>query len=417
MRFRERTLSNGLEIVAECNPKAHATAVAFFVKTGSRDETPEISGVSHFLEHMAFKGTPRRTAADVNRELDDIGSHSNAYTSEEQTVYYATVLPEFQSRAVDLLADIMRPSLRQDDFDTEKQVIIEEIHKYEDQPPFGAHEKCMAVYFGEHPLGNSILGTVESVSALTSDAMRRYFERRYSPANLTLVAAGDVDFDALVAQAESLCGAWQAYDAPRVTMPAPDRSDFRCFEKPTAAQQYAVSIASGPSATDRDRHASRVLATIVGDDSGSRMYWDLVDTGLAEYAGMGPYEFQGTGILMTYLCCAPERISENLNRMLHLQRKVEREGLTADELELAKSKICSQLVRSSERTGSRLFNVGNGWIQRRTYQTVQERLAAYQRVDLDAVHAVLEKHPLSRQTTVVVGPQSQVSPPISAGTR
>ena len=119
----------------------------------------DIAGVSHFLEHMTFKGTPHRSADDVNRELDELGSHSNAYTSEEQTVYYATVLPEYQQPTLNLLADIMRPSLRQEDFDTEKQVILEEILKYEDQPPFGAHEKCMAAYFQQHPLGNSILGT------------------------------------------------------------------------------------------------------------------------------------------------------------------------------------------------------------------------------------------------------------------
>ena len=172
MEFREARLSNGLEIIAECNDRAYSAALAFFVKAGSRDESPEVSGVSHFLEHMTFKGTPRRSAADVNRELDEIGSHSNACTSEEQTVYYAAFLPEYQPQAIDILSDIMRPSLRQDDFDTEKQVIIEEILKYEDQPPFGAHEKCMAAYFGSHPLGNSILGTAESVGRphLRSDA-------------------------------------------------------------------------------------------------------------------------------------------------------------------------------------------------------------------------------------------------------
>ncbi|MCA9211791.1 MAG: insulinase family protein, partial [Planctomycetales bacterium] len=138
MTFREQRLDNGLEIIAECNDNAYSTAIGFFVNAGSRDENAENSGVSHFLEHMTFKGTPKRSAADVNRELDEIGSHSNAYTSEEHTVYYATVLPEYQSNAVDLLADIMRPSLRQEDFDTEKKVIIEEILRSEDQPPYGA---------------------------------------------------------------------------------------------------------------------------------------------------------------------------------------------------------------------------------------------------------------------------------------
>ncbi len=120
MKFREHCLDNGLEIIAECNPAAYSTALGFFVKTGSRDEDDETSGVSHFLEHMTFKGTPTRSAADVNRELDELGAYSNAFTSEEQTVYFVAVLPEFQDRALDLLCDIMRPSLRADDFETGK---------------------------------------------------------------------------------------------------------------------------------------------------------------------------------------------------------------------------------------------------------------------------------------------------------
>src|SRR6478752_6917427 len=126
LEFRKQTLANGLTIVAECNPQAYSASYAFFVQTGARDENDAVSGVSHFLEHMVFKGTPTRTSLDVNRELDELTSSSNAFTNEEQTVYYATTLPEDQPKIVALLADILRPSLRQDDFDTEKQVILKE---------------------------------------------------------------------------------------------------------------------------------------------------------------------------------------------------------------------------------------------------------------------------------------------------
>ncbi len=411
MEFREYTLPNGLEVIAECNSRAYSTALAFFVKTGSRDETPEIAGVSHFLEHMTFKGTPRRSAADVNRELDEIGSHSNAFTSEEQTVYYATVLPEYQGQALDLLADIMRPSLRQDDFDTEKQVIIEEIHKYDDQPPFGAHEKCMAAYFQSHPLGNSVLGTVDSVGNLTSEAMRNYFQQRYSPGNMTLVAAGRIDFEKLIESAEKHCRDWQSYEAPRSTPPASARQHFTSMTKGTATQQYAVLISAGPSADEQERYASRVLATILGDETGSRFYWDLIETGRAEYVGVGPYEFQGTGILMTYLCCEPNQAESNLGLIRQIQGKLEQDGVTESELELAKNKIASHIVRQSERPSNRMFAVGNSWVQRHKYQTVRERLDAYQKVDRDAVHAILEKHPLSTNTTVSIGPLELVTPP------
>src|SRR6476646_4252276 len=163
MPFRQHTLDNGLEIVAETSPDAYSSAYAFFVRTGARDETADVSGVSHFLEHMVFKGSANRTAAEVNRDLDDLSASSNAFTSEEQTVYYATTLPDDQEPIVELLADMLRPVLRQ-----------EEIAKYDDQPPYGAHEKCMAAFFGEHPLGKSVLGTTASVGSLARDQMLAY---------------------------------------------------------------------------------------------------------------------------------------------------------------------------------------------------------------------------------------------------
>lgn len=220
MEFQQHQLENGLQIIAEVNPNAYSTALGFFVNAGARDESPEVGGVSHFLEHMAFKGTPNRTAEQVNLELDEMGSHSNARTGEERTIYHSTVLPEFQDRAVELLSDIMRPSLRTDDFEMEKKVICEEIMMYDDQPPFGGNEHIMASYFGDHALGQSILGTVDTVSNLTPEKMRQYFEERYSPSNMTLVAAGNVDFDGLIRVANEKCGAWPKIDAPRKATPA-----------------------------------------------------------------------------------------------------------------------------------------------------------------------------------------------------
>ncbi len=207
MEFRKHQLANGLEIVAECNGEAHSTALGFFVQTGARDETADVSGVSHFLEHMMFKGTAKRTAEDVNREFDEMGAHYNAFTSEENTVYYAAMLPEYQTAAVELLADIIRPSLRDEDFETEKQVIVEEIRMYEDQPPFGADDKCKAAHFGSHPLSRSVLGTVQSITDLRVEAMRQYFERRYSPGNISLVGAGRIDFDAAGRHGRAICAA------------------------------------------------------------------------------------------------------------------------------------------------------------------------------------------------------------------
>ncbi|MFN5949503.1 MAG: M16 family metallopeptidase, partial [Pirellulaceae bacterium] len=176
MEFKRQTLPNGLEVIAEVQPEAFSMSIGFFVNTGARDETPELSGVSHFLEHMLFKGTPSRSAEQLNQMLDDLGSQSNAYTSEEQTVYYLSSLPEFQGQALELLADMMRPALREEDFETERQVILEEIAMYDDQPPYGAIDRLMEDYFQGHPLAGRVLGSCESVSQLKTDAMRRYHE-------------------------------------------------------------------------------------------------------------------------------------------------------------------------------------------------------------------------------------------------
>ena len=404
MEFRKQTLDNGLEIIAECSPHAYSAALGFFVKSGSRDESDENHGVSHFLEHMAFKGTATRSAADVNRELDEIGSHSNAYTSEEQTVYFAAFLPEYQTQAVELLCDILRPALRPADFETEKLVILEEIAKYEDQPPFGAHEKCMAAHFGSHPLGRSVLGTAASVTRLTCEQMLEYFRRRYSPRNMAVVATGNIDFDALVTRADRCCGRWTPFDATRETRRAEPHRGLEVFHKPAAVQQYVVQLSNGPALEDEDRYAGRLLATVLGDDSGSRMFWELVDPGYAETAAMGACEYQGTGLMMTQLCCAPEDTADNYARIQDLLAEAEADGVSEAELAQAKSKIRSYIVLQSERPANRLFAVGGNWIARRQYRTVREVIDSYQRVTCEDVAAVVEKYSLTDSTSVAVGP-------------
>jgi len=411
MEFLTHTLPNGLEVVAECDGQAHSTALGFFVKTGSRDETAANSGVSHFLEHMTFKGTPTRSADDVNREFDEMGAHYNAFTNEENTVYYAAVLPECQDRAAELLGDILRPSLRKEDFDTEKQVILEEICVYEDQPPFRADEKCKAAYCGPHPLGHSVLGTVESVTRLSVEAMRDYFRRRYSPGNVVLAGTGRIDFAALCASAQQCCGAWEpAADARNIEQITPPPS-FEVLQKESATQQYALQLSAGPAADDPRRYAAKLLATVLGDDSGSRLYWELVDPGLAEHAGLSHCEYEGAGLMMTYLSCAPERAAENLQRILDLYRCAEAEGVTPAELDQAKSKIRSRIVLSSERPRGRLFTVGGDWVYRREYRSVRDDLETVAAVTPQQIAEVLAGYPLTRSTTVTIGPLAEVPAP------
>jgi predicted Zn-dependent peptidase len=404
LQFRQHKLENGLEVIAECNDEAHTTAIAMMVNTGSRDETDDVWGVSHFLEHMAFKGTARRSADDVNREFDEIGADYNAYTSEENTVYYGTVLPEHQGRIVDLLADIVRPALRNEDFTTEKQVILEEIQMYADQPPFGADDRVKATHFGKHPLARSVLGTLESVGGLSVDQMRAYFERRYSPGNVVLAAAGRVDFAALVEQAERLCGRWMYYETNRETPRSNGRGNIETICKPTATQEYILQLSNGPSATDDDRFAAKVLAVVLGDDTGSRLYWELVDPGRAESASVSHYGYQGTGLYMTYVACDPDEAAENLRRVAEVFARVEADGITPAEMIQAKSKIASRVVLSGERPRGRLFALGSNWINRRQYRTIKDDLKDLDAVTLDDVRDLIQRYPLSQSTGIAIGP-------------
>ncbi len=411
MQYLRHQLDNGLEILAECNPSAHSMACGFFVRTGARDESPDIGGVSHFLEHMVFKGTPHRTAEQVNRELDEMGSHSNARTGEESTIYHAAVLPDFQSPIVELLSDIMRPSLRNEDFETEKQVIIEEIKMYDDQPPYGGHEKIMAEFYGNHPLSQSVLGTADTVGGLTPERMKAYFDERYSPGNIAMAAAGNVDFDKLVADCQRFCGDWESFEAKREIPDANPRTGFLALNKPESTQEYIMQLARGPSSHDEDRFAARVLTTILGDDSGSRLYWEFIDNGRAEAAGMGNYEYDGTGLVMSYLCCSPEQAQDNIKRLQQLQQSMRQTPITQKELNLAKSKIASHIILASERTESRMFSVGVQWLKNQEFKTPKEIAEIYENVALNEIEDIIEKYPLTQNMTLCVGPNADLIAP------
>src|SRR4051794_29218059 len=237
MRFHQTVLENGLQVIAELNDRAWSVASGFFVKAGSRDESPEVAGVSHFLEHMIFKGTPNRDALAVNRDFDRVGAKHNAQTSEEDTFYHVTCLPEYLPRSFDVLSDILRPSLREEDFDTEKKVIIEEIKMYQDNPMSVAYDAAKALHFGPHPLGQNILGTVESIEAMKVDAMRDYFARKYSPANIVLAFAGRTDWGRVVGLAGEHCGGWSGGETSRQAVAPRGTGKFQAILREEDQQQ------------------------------------------------------------------------------------------------------------------------------------------------------------------------------------
>ena len=405
MPFHSHKLANGLQVVAETSPSARSAAIGFFVRTGARDETPEVSGVTHFLEHMVFKGTPRRTYLDVNRDFDRIGADYNAFTSEENTVFHAAVLPEYLPQAVDVLADILRPSLREEDFNTEKGVIIEEIGMYEDQPGSCAYEHAKRLFFADHRLGNSILGTAQSITDLRRDQMYDYFQRRYVAPNITVAAAGNFDWKHLTALVERHCGDWLPGPVGREGVRETGGSGGRqVVTKDKVAQEHVILMAGGPSADSPRRHAADLLSMIVGDDSGSRLYWALVDPGLADSADCSFHEYEGTGSFYTSFSGEPDQAESNLEIVLDVLRTVRRDGVTEEEVQQARNKILSRVVRASERPKGRMVAVGMHWTYQHEYRSVDDELRAYEAVTTKAIREVLDHYPIDRVTTLALGP-------------
>ena len=405
MRYDHHTLSNGLQIVGEHNPAAQSIAIGFFTRTGARDETPEVSGVSHFLEHMMFKGSQRRAAADVNREFDEIGARNNAFTSEENTVYYGAVLPEFQDRLLDLLADMLRPSLRQEDFDTEKKVILEEIAMYKDRPRSAVFQLARETYHHGHPLGNSVLGSTESITALERDQMRAYFEQRYVPNNMTLVLVGNYDWEAAVRTAEDLCGGWKAAEAPRLlSQPSPVAQE-RMVVDTKRDRLYLCAVAPAPSAQDEARFAAEIVAEMIGGGEGSRLYWALTHPGLADTAGLFYDTNDGAGTFYAYASCDPVHAREVMQVLRATLDDVQHDLPSEDELARARRKLASGLTIGAETPMGRLTSVGFDWIYRRKIEPLDEVVDRYLGVTSGDIAAVLAQRPFDLLTLAALGPE------------
>lgn len=403
LTFKHHQLPNGLDVIAEINPDSHSFACGLFVKTGSRDESTDINGVSHFLEHMMFKGSDKYTWEDVNRIFDEIGARYNAFTSQEMTAYYANVLPEFTERAVEHLSHLLRPAIRDADFTTEKNVILEEIAMYLDDPGHRLYEKLMDVHFGNHPLSMSILGSAESIQKLERDQMARYFKQRYGPGNMVLSATGRLDFDEVVRLAEKYCGAWPHVDAPRQQpqpMYKPQRVDLT-DEK--LNRQYTMAMTPGPSQQDDRRFAARVLADVIGDSDGSRLYWALVDNAIAEEADFGFYPHDNCGSFYLALTTDPERTAQATDIAIKELAKV-KDDLKDDEIERAKNKIASGLVLQGEVPLGRMRSIGGQWIYNREYRSLEQDMATLMSVDNASLRQLMREFPFDPMSIVTLGP-------------
>jgi len=404
MEFRQAKLDNGLTIIAEVNPAAASMAAGFFVRTGSRDETPEVSGVSHFLEHMMFKGTPRRTAFDVNREFDAMGANYNAFTTEENTVYFGAVLPSFQTGLLDLLGDMMRPALRREDFNVEKNVILDEIARYEDQPRFRVYERLMGQHFQGHPLANSILGTTESVRAMKLEGMQDYFDRRYSPGNVLAVGVGQVDFTPFVDKVAEMCASWPSYEVTRATAPFAGTKTRTIVADRKVNREHIGLMSPAPSGQDETRFAAQLAATIVGDEAGSRLFYALVDPAIADEASMAYDPMDGAGAFLTFISADADRAAQALQIAQAEFRKFMDEGPSDQEMRAAKNKIASSATLKGELPMGRLTAVGFDWVYRKEYIPLARQIEMLFDVTRDQVMEVVRTHDLASPTVLTLGP-------------
>jgi predicted Zn-dependent peptidase len=392
VEFKETKLANGLQVIAEVDPDAHTAAVGFYVKTGARDEAAEVMGVSHFLEHMMFKGTETRTAADVDRDFDDIGASHNAYTSGEMTAFWAHALPERLPRVVEILSDILRPALRQVDFDDEKGVILEEIAMYEDQPFWVLYEQTMEAYYRSHPLAHRVLGTRETIQGLAREQMTEYFQRRYSADNTTVALAGRLDFDATVDLLSQSCGGWETTRTRRQYPGLEPAGDELAITSDNVNRHYAIAVAPAPPIEDLRRYASAALAQVLGDSEGSRLYWALVETGLAEEARAQYDGHDQVGAFLVYYVCSPED-APRVARVVDEQIDELPGTLTADDLDRIKSKIATAATLQGELPAGRMHRLGRLWTATGEYRSLDEELDRINAVTLDDLRAVYAEFP------------------------
>lgn len=395
--FHRRVLPNGLTIIAEVSPSAHTAAAGYFVKTGARDESRDVMGVSHYLEHMMFKGTAGLSAEELNRAFDEIGARNNAFTSNEMTCFYAHALPERLPRALELLSRMMRPSLNQADFDTEKGVILEEIAMYKDNPFFVLYEASIEKHFGAHPLSHRVLGTTETIQALRSDQMRTYFESRYSADNTVLALAGRVDFDAVCDQVGSLCADWRPTRVSRDNAPPPLSGGEFTLRNDKVTRGYLLAMCPAPAVDDDRRYAAALLAQVLGAPDNSRLHWALIEPGIAEEAQASFDPHDGFGEFFVFASGEPSRLDEVWSIIGR-----EMGGLVAslaqDDLDRLRNKLITSATVGGERPQDRMHRLGRLWTYLGRYATLEEeldRLAAVTLHDLRAVHDAFPLKPVT----------------------
>ncbi len=408
--FYTHRLNNGLQIVGQPMPDFESVAVAYHVRTGSRDEPdPSIAGVSHFLEHMVFKGTKTLDWQEITLEFNKIGAELNAFTSHESTVYHARVLGEYVERAVELLSDMMYPRLAESDFETEKEVIVNEIARSEDQPYNMAFRRMMQTYFGDHPLGHDVLGTRESIRNMRIEQMRDYWSRRYAANNLILSVAGNFNWEQVVGLVEQYSNNWRTGDTGRhVESYQPPHAINQVTVDKKLKQQIMILAMPAVDVTDPDYYAAVLGGSILGDSDGSRLYWNIYQKGLAESASAGIWAMEGTGIMLMEANSTPEEAPRVLKLLRAELDSLLEDGIHEDELRRAKDKWISNLVLSSESTFARMRALANDWVTEGRLISVDEEVERIEKVTTEDILRALRRFPMrDKQVLTALGPLSE----------
>jgi predicted Zn-dependent peptidase len=384
-------LDSGVRVVTEAMPSVRSVALGFWIRTGSRDETVEQAGISHFLEHLLFKGTDRFSSTEIDQLFDWMGAEINAGTGKETTSMYARLLDRHLERAFDVMADmVLRPSYP--DIDSEREVVIEEIAMYEDEPSDKVHDILSRAVFGEdHPLGRPVIGRAEVVSSVPVPEIAAYHDARYVGRNLVVAAAGSVDHERLVELVAEQCATAPGESASPV--PAPRNGEPRvCFHAKETEQYHVCLGGPGIARADERRFALRVLDSILGGATSSRLFQEVREKrGLAYSVYSYPSQYADAGQVGIYVGTRPDRVAEAMEVIGDELRKLQDSPVAPDELERAKENLKGRTVLSMESTLARMNRLGSSVLMDVPLLELDELLARIDAVSADDVGGLAQE--------------------------
>jgi predicted Zn-dependent peptidase len=407
---RRTTLPGGLRVVTEYIPSVRSASVGVWVGVGARDEGRSVAGAAHFLEHLLFKSTPTRTAVEIAQAVDAVGGELNAFTAREHTCYYAHVLDVDLALAVDLVADVvLRGRCAADDVELERDVVLEEIAMRDDDPEDTLGDVFLSAMFGEHPVGRPVIGSVESVSAMTRAQLHSFHVRRYIPERMVVAVAGNVEHDEVVALVRKHFGSRLV----RGRSPVARRGGTgRVTGRPTLqmvnrdGEQTHLSIGvRTPGRHWGHRWALSVLNTALGGGLSSRLFQQIRETrGLAYSVYSTVDTFSDSGALSIYAACVPERFDQVVRVTTEVLENVARDGITEAECRIAKGSLRGGLVLGLEDSGSRMNRIGRSELNYGEHRSIADTLGKIEDVTLDEVNAVAHQLLTRPYGAAVLGP-------------